>query len=59
MVLIDPSGEPWRLVRDWLRGRRYGGAGRSTLGSVTELARSRMSGAPSGTGSTSASEEKT
>jgi fermentation-respiration switch protein FrsA (DUF1100 family) len=32
MVLIDPSGEPWRLVRNWLRRLLDGGPGRSTLG---------------------------
>lgn len=32
MVLIDPAGEPWTLVRDWLRARAGGGPARSTLG---------------------------
>jgi acetyl esterase/lipase len=32
MVLIDPAGEPWRLVRDWLRARSAGREDRSTLG---------------------------
>jgi acetyl esterase/lipase len=31
MVLIDPSGEPWNLVRDWLGRRHAGTLGRSTL----------------------------
>ncbi|MGY1814860.1 alpha/beta hydrolase family protein [Blastococcus sp. SYSU D00820] len=31
MVLIDPAGEPWRLVREWLRTRRDGAPQRSTL----------------------------
>ncbi len=31
MVLIDPAGEPWALVRDWLRSRAGGGPRRSTL----------------------------
>jgi acetyl esterase/lipase len=31
MVPIDPAGEPWALVRDWLRSRAGGGPGRSTL----------------------------
>ncbi|HEX2072981.1 MAG TPA: alpha/beta hydrolase [Geodermatophilus sp.] len=32
MVLIDPSGEPWTLVRDWLRERRGSRPDRTTLG---------------------------
>jgi acetyl esterase/lipase len=32
MVLIDPAGEPWALVRDWLQSRAGGGRGGSTLG---------------------------
>ena len=32
MVLIDPAGEPWTLVRDWLRARVGGDPARSTLG---------------------------
>ena len=32
MVLIDPAGEPWALVRDWLRQRAARAVGRSTLG---------------------------
>ncbi|MGY1593256.1 alpha/beta hydrolase family protein [Geodermatophilus sp. SYSU D00708] len=31
MVLIDPSGAPWALVRDWLRERTAGRRARSTL----------------------------
>lgn len=32
MVLIDPAGEPWTLVREWLRARVSGRPARSTLG---------------------------
>lgn len=32
MVLIDPAGEPWALVRNWLRSRAEGVHGGSTLG---------------------------
>jgi fermentation-respiration switch protein FrsA (DUF1100 family) len=32
MVLIDPAGEPWALVRNWLRSRAEGVRGGSTLG---------------------------
>jgi acetyl esterase/lipase len=32
MVLIDPAGEPWALVREWLRARVGGVRGGSTLG---------------------------
>ena len=31
MVLIDPAGEPWALVRNWLRSRAGARSGRSTL----------------------------
>ncbi len=31
MVLIDPAGEPWALVRDWLRSRTGGDRGGPTL----------------------------
>lgn len=31
MHLIAPAGDPWHLVRDWLRNRFDGGADRSTL----------------------------
>ncbi|SHN78829.1 Alpha/beta hydrolase family protein [Geodermatophilus obscurus] len=31
MVPIDPAGEPWALVRDWLRARAEVPRGRSTL----------------------------
>jgi acetyl esterase/lipase len=31
MVLIDPAGAPWQLVRDWLRRRLGARANRSTL----------------------------
>ncbi|MGK5170204.1 alpha/beta hydrolase family protein [Geodermatophilus sp. CPCC 205761] len=31
MVLIDPAGAPWALVRDWLRERAARPRGRSTL----------------------------
>jgi fermentation-respiration switch protein FrsA (DUF1100 family) len=31
MVLIDPAGAPWRLVREWLSARSTPGTGRSTL----------------------------
>jgi fermentation-respiration switch protein FrsA (DUF1100 family) len=31
MLLIDPAGEPWRLVRDWVRARAARGQDRSTL----------------------------
>jgi acetyl esterase/lipase len=31
MVLIDPAGAPWRLVRDWLSRRRAAGPDGSTL----------------------------
>ncbi|WNV73991.1 alpha/beta fold hydrolase [Geodermatophilus sp. DSM 44513] len=31
MVLIDPAGDAWALVRDWLRARAGGGPDRSTL----------------------------
>jgi acetyl esterase/lipase len=32
MALVDPAGEPWALVRDWLRSRAGGARDRSTLG---------------------------
>ena len=32
MVLIDPAGEPWALVRDWLRPRAERARNRSTQG---------------------------
>jgi hypothetical protein len=32
MALIDPAGEPWALVRDWVRSRAGGARDRSTLG---------------------------
>jgi acetyl esterase/lipase len=32
MVLIDPSGDPWRRTRDWLSARRTSAADRTTLG---------------------------
>ena len=32
MVLIDPEGEPWALVRNWLRSRPEAARGGSTLG---------------------------
>jgi fermentation-respiration switch protein FrsA (DUF1100 family) len=32
MVVIDPDGRPWQLVRNWLRARSGGGRNRSTLG---------------------------
>jgi fermentation-respiration switch protein FrsA (DUF1100 family) len=31
MVLIEPAGAPWRLVRDWVTGRATSGPGRPTL----------------------------
>ena len=31
MVLIDPAGESWRVVRDWLAGRRNEAGRRTTL----------------------------
>ncbi|TFV61259.1 alpha/beta hydrolase, partial [Geodermatophilus sp. DF01-2] len=31
MVLVDPAGEPWALVRDWLRHRAGASRRRSTL----------------------------
>jgi acetyl esterase/lipase len=31
MALIDPAGEPWALVRDWVRSRAGGARDRSTL----------------------------
>jgi hypothetical protein len=31
-VLIDPAGEPWALVRNWLRSRAEAARGGSTLG---------------------------
>jgi hypothetical protein len=31
MVLVDPAGEPWALVRDWLRSRAGRVPGGSTL----------------------------
>ena len=31
MVLIDPAGEPWAMVRDWLGHRAAAAHGRSTL----------------------------
>jgi acetyl esterase/lipase len=31
MLLVDPSGEPWALVRAWLRARATGAVRRSTL----------------------------
>ena len=31
MVLIDPAGESWRVVRDWLAGRRNAVGRRTTL----------------------------
>jgi acetyl esterase/lipase len=33
MVVIDPAGEAWRRVLDWLSVRRRSGADRTTLGS--------------------------
>jgi fermentation-respiration switch protein FrsA (DUF1100 family) len=32
MVLIDPAGEPWALVRNWLRSRAEAAHDGSTLG---------------------------
>jgi dipeptidyl aminopeptidase/acylaminoacyl peptidase len=32
MALVDPAGEPWALVREWLRARVGGSPARSTLG---------------------------
>jgi hypothetical protein len=57
MSLIEPTGDAFRIALDWVAQRRAERVKRITLGSVTELARSRMSGAPPGTGPTSASEE--
>jgi acetyl esterase/lipase len=31
MVLVDPAGEPWRLVRGWVTARATGGRGGPTL----------------------------
>jgi hypothetical protein len=31
MQLVDPTGDPWHLVRDWLRRRVDGTDNRSTL----------------------------
>jgi acetyl esterase/lipase len=58
MVLIDPAGDAWTAVRDWLGDRRTSAVKRITLESVTELARSRRGAAPPGAGRTSASEEE-
>jgi fermentation-respiration switch protein FrsA (DUF1100 family) len=33
MVLIDPAGEAWARVVEWMSARRPSGAHRSTLGS--------------------------
>jgi len=57
MSVIDPTGEAFRIALDWVGGRRADRVKRFTLESAAELARSRMSTAPPGTGPTSASEE--
>ncbi len=58
MVLIDPAGAPWALVRDWLRERAASGRDRSTL--APDRAREVMRRqSTSGAARTSASEEET